>query len=113
MMQTRSTRHTIDYWIHIHHHVHLCRFPLWLRVNAQTGLLSVPQCFSYGIILSYKLNNQSERVGLVANVQTLALAAGNTKHQDWLVTLTDSQTALLVQNINLLITANTVDEFEA
>lgn len=62
MMQIDSTRHTIDYWICINHSAHLCRFPLCLGVNAQSGHVSVTQHVCYGIILSYimKKTKQSE-----------------------------------------------------
>lgn len=60
MMQTDSSQHTIDYWIYIHHGVHLRVRPLCPNVNAKT----VARCVYDQIVLLYKLNEQLDQWSL-------------------------------------------------
>lgn len=79
MMQTDITRHTIDYWICIHHRYIYVGCLCAGVLNAQTGLLSMTQCVHHGFMISYKLNKQSEQWVLcffLSDAHTLALAPG-------------------------------------
>lgn len=44
MMQTDSTRHTIDYWIYIHHHVCVSVRPFGALLEMQTSATMISVC---------------------------------------------------------------------